>query len=144
MSFSIFQGIMQAQAQEQEKFSLVFNDFVNANCLFALFLIVFVMFFCVRMVSSTSFALKAIILSLALFMGYAEWKAHEVLPILKLVFNGVASFTGLVIFLVGCLFLFKGLSEEEKTEEYVHNRFYWFCSIVTIYAGLLVIVYNAK
>ena len=143
MFYGIFQGIMQSQMQGQEQLVTAYSDFINAICLFAVFLIIFAVFFCIRMVSNTSFALKLTTISFALCMGYAEYKAHEISDILAKTSN-LGAFTGAIVFLVGCFFLFKGLGDEEDTEDYVHNHFYWFCSIIIIYIGLLFIALNTK
>ena len=112
-------------------------DFIYTNYIIACLLPLFVIFLCIRMVSSTKKAGVLTILLVGVFTSF-HWK--ETYPAVMSLINSIASsplaILGVVLGLIGALGLCKGLYDEEQSEEYVHKRKYWYGIIAIIYLGI--------
>lgn len=112
------------------------NDMLAANALFAIILLVFVGFFCVRMISNTKVSVAtAGVMAGAIGLYYLYWNAWNFpqVTINHWVMSGmvccIAAVAGIVV----------GLMHEETQEEYVHGRSFW-CGLVLLgYSGLVCI-----
>ena len=98
-------------------------DLIYANYIIACLLPLFVIFLCIRMVSSTK---KAGVVMLPVLNGFADGIA-----------SGPAAMLGVLLGFLGALGLFKGLYDEEQSEEYVHKRKYWYGTVAVMYAGIV-------
>ena len=113
------------------------QDLMLANAASAVFVIVFAIYFCIRMVTNTKTACKIILLTGCLMAGYH----HSVTPLLSYFSDfTLIKFLGLFIFATAIVLLLKGLNDEEASEEYVHGRKYWWMTVAALYSGLFLIV----
>ena len=115
------------------------SDLLLANAASALFIILFVIYFCIRMVTNTKSACKFTLLFMLVVGGYLQYYFYffSLLDIFTFTFVRV---TGIVLFLSALFCLLKGLDDEEKKEEYVHKRKYWWLTFTGLYSGLFLIV----
>lgn len=112
-------------------------DFLAANALFAVFLLVFVGFFCIRMLSNTKIAAISTAWVSAVVCLHHLYQNDWDIPALS-VFNGwIVLGAACCAAAAGGILL--GLIHEEKEEEYVHRRRFW-CGLVLLgYSGLVCI-----
>ena len=112
-------------------------DFIYANYIIACLLPLFVIFLCIRMVSSTKKAGVLTFLMTGMFSAF-HWK--EMYPAVVSLFDSIAAsplaIIGTVLACLGGCGLCKGLYDEEQSEEYVHKRIYWYGIIATMYLGI--------
>ena len=113
-------------------------DLIYANYIIACLLPLFVIFLCIRMVSSTK---KAGVLTLLLVAVFALFNRTEMLPVMHGIIDGIvsgpAAMLGAFLGFLGALGLFKGLYDEEQSGEYVHKRKYWYGTVAVMYAGIV-------
>ena len=113
-------------------------DLIYANYIIACLLPLFVIFLCIRMVSSTK---KAGVLTVLLAAVFVLFNRDVMLPVLNGFADGIASgpaaMLGALLGFLGALGLFKGLYDEEQSEEYVHKRKYWYGTVAVMYAGIV-------
>ena len=119
-------------------------DFIYANYIIACLLPLFVIFLCIRMVSSTK---KAGVLSVLLTGAFALFPWEEIQPVFNGVIDCIASgpvaVLGVFLGCLGVLGLCKGLYDEEQSEEYVHKRKYWYGTVAVMYAGIVLACHAA-
>ena len=112
-------------------------DLIYANYIIACLLPLFVIFLCVRMVSSTKKAGVLTFLLTSVFIAF-HWK--ETYPAFISLIESVASrpmaILGVVLGYLGVCGLCKGLYDEEQSEEYVQKRTYWYGIIAITYLGI--------
>ena len=115
------------------------SDLLLANAASALFIILFVIYFCVRMVTNTKSACKFTLLFMLVVGVYLQYYFYffSLLDIFTFTFVRI---TGIVLFLSALFCLLKGLNDEEKEEKYVHKRRYWWLTFAGLYSGLFLIV----
>ena len=111
--------------------------FLMANFLFAMSLLVFVFFICARMLSNTKTAGYATAILLGCITAY-RWVAEDGLPA-TLFTNSAAGIAGVLCCLAAVAGIFRGLYDEELSEEYVHGRLYWIALLLLLYGGFLLI-----
>ncbi len=113
-------------------------DLIYANYIIACLLPLFVIFLCIRMVSSTK---KAGVLTVLLATVFVLFNRDVMLPVLNGFIDGItfgpAAMLGAFLGFLGALGLFKGLYDEEQSEEYVHKRKYWYATVAIMYAGIV-------
>ena len=114
-------------------------DFISANFMLAIVILVFVGFFCIRMLSNTKTAciITAMIFICALL--YLQIRFEIILPVIKAIANSVQRMVGTVCCILSAIAVVKGLTDEEKSEQYVHRRAYWCACIALLYFGLFLI-----
>ena len=114
-------------------------DFISANFMLAIVILVFVGFFCIRMLSDTKTAciITAMIFICALL--YLQIRFEIILPVIKAIANSVQRMVGTVCCILSAIAVVKGLTDEEKSEQYVHRRAYWCACIALLYFGLFLI-----
>ena len=114
-------------------------DFISANFMLAIVILVFVGFFCIRMLSNTKTAciITAMIFICALL--YLQIRFEIILPVIKAIANSVQRMVGTVCCILSAIAVVKGLADEEKSEQYVHRRAYWCACIALLYFGLFLI-----
>ena len=112
------------------------SDLLLANAASALFIILFVIYFCIRMVTNTKSACKIMLFLMLLVSGYIQYFFSFLTPF---TFTSVR-IAGIGLFLLALFLLLKGLNDEEKEEEYVHKRRYWWLTFAGLYSGLFLIV----
>ncbi|MBQ9573131.1 MAG: hypothetical protein IJR22_07065 [Acidaminococcaceae bacterium] len=114
-------------------------DLISANFLLALVLLVFVGFFCIRMLSNTKTACCLTVGIFFIVLFYLQLTLDAVLPVLKAIANDALRIIGAVCCILSVIAVVKGLADEEKSEQYVHRRAYWCACIVLLYFGLFLI-----
>ena len=114
-------------------------DFISANFMLAIVILVFVGFFCIRMLSNTKTAciITAMIFICALL--YLQIRFEIILPVIKAIANSIQRMVGTVCCILSTIAVVKGLADEEKSEQYVHRRAYWCACIALLYFGLFLI-----
>ncbi len=119
-------------------------DLIYANYIIACLLPLFVIFLCIRMVSSTK---KAGALTFFLAVVFVLFNRAEMLPVLNGFVDGItsgpAAMLGAFLGFLGALGLFKGLYDEEQSGEYVHKRRYWYGTVAVLYAGIVLACHAA-
>ena len=114
-------------------------DLISANFMLAIVILVFVGFFCIRMLSNTK---TACIITAAIFLCvllYLQIRFEIILPVIKAITNSIQRIGGTVYCVLSAIAVVKGLADEEKSEQYVHRRTYWCACIVMLYVGLFLI-----
>ena len=114
-------------------------DLISANFMLAIVILVFVGFFCIRMLSNTK---TACILTVTIFICvllYLQIRFEIILPVIKAIINSIQRIVGAVCCFFSAIVMVKGLSDEEKNEQYVHRRAYWCACIAVLYFGLFLI-----
>ena len=114
-------------------------DFISANFMLAIVILVFVGFFCIRMLSNTK---TACVISATVFiciLFYLQIRFEIILPVIKAITNSIQRIFGAVCCVLSAIAVVKGLADEEKSEQYVHRRAYWCACIVMLYFGLFLI-----
>lgn len=112
-------------------------NILTANLLFALALLFFVVFFCIRMITNTK---TASICTLCCIMAGSIYhishmqSAYEVFTLLA---GSIFAILGFVCCLIGCCGIVFGLFKEEKIEEYAYGKAYYCSFIFLFYLGLL-------
>ena len=110
-------------------------DILAANVLFAVFLLIFTGFFCIRMLSNTKIATVATIAIVAVVGTHHMYQNDWHIPALS-VFNAwlvvgaaccAAAATGILL----------GLAHEEKSDDFVHKKIYWVSLVLLGYGGLV-------
>ena len=114
-------------------------DFISANFMLAIVLLIFVGFFCIRMLSSTKTACIITVTVILCVLSYLQIKYEIILPVLMAVTKGIHRMAGAACCILSSITVVKGLADEEKSERYVHRRRYWCASIVLFYFGLFLI-----
>lgn len=118
-------------------------DLIYANYIIACLLPLFVIFLCIRMVSSTK---KAGALTILLTGVFVLFHREEMQPaFISIINNFTASplaLLGVVLGCAGAVGLLKGLYDEEQSEEYVHRRTYWYGIILSMYVGLVLVCHG--
>ena len=120
-------------------------DLIYTNYVIACLLPLFVIFLCIRMVSSTK---KAGVLTFLLSGVFAAWHREEIQPAVISFIHSVASnppsAAGVILACLGACGLLKGLYDEEQSEQYVHRRIYWYGIIGMIYMGIFIAIHYMK
>ena len=120
-------------------------DLIYTNYVIACLLPLFVIFLCIRMVSNTK---KAGVLTLLLSGVFAAWHREEIKPAVISFIHSIASnpaaAAGVMLACLGACGLFKGLHDEEQSEQYVHRRVYWYGIIAMMYMGIFLAIYYMK
>ena len=120
-------------------------DLIYTNYVIACLLPLFVIFLCIRMVSSTK---KAGALTFLLTGVFATWHRVEIQPAVVSIINRIASnppsAAGVMLACLGACGLLKGLYDEEQSEQYVHSRIYWYGIVAMMYAGILLAIHYIK
>ncbi|MBR4908551.1 MAG: hypothetical protein IKZ43_06040 [Acidaminococcaceae bacterium] len=114
-------------------------DLISANFMLAIVILVFVGFFCIRMLSNTK---TACILTVTIFICvllYLQIRFEIILPVIKAIINSIQRIVGVACCVLSAIAVVKGLADEEKSEQYVHRRAYWCACIVLLYFGLFLI-----
>ena len=113
-------------------------DLIYANYIIACLLPLFVIFLCIRMVSSTK---KAGALTVLLTVIFVLFHREEMMPAFSNFIDGITSgplaILGTILGCAGAFGLFKGLYDEEQSEDYVHKRAYWYGIIAMMYVGIV-------
>ncbi len=109
--------------------------FLTANFLFAMSLLLFVFFICVRMVTNTKNAgcvtagLVGCIFAYRMILGGG-------MPA-GLFANSFIGIAGILCCIASVIGIFRGLLDEEMFEEYVHGRLYWCGMLLLLYGGFV-------
>ena len=115
-------------------------DLIYANYIIACLLPLFVIFLCIRMVSSTKKAGAVTILLTSVFVLFHR---EEMIPAFRnfihSIMSGFPAILGTFLGCAGAIGLFKGLYDEEQSEDYVHKRAYWYGIITMIYVGIVLV-----
>ena len=111
-------------------------DFISANFMLAIVILVFVGFFCVRMLSNTKMASCLTAGIFLCVMLYLQITDGTVVPIVKKIAGDPLRAVGAVCCIVSAIAVAKGLTDEETAEKYVHGRGYWLTCIAVLYFGL--------
>ncbi len=111
-------------------------DFISANFMLAIVLLVFVGFFCVRMLTSTKTACCVTVALVLCIMFYLQITDGTVMPIVKKIEGDPLRAVGAVCCIVSAVAVAKGLADEENAEQYMHGRGYWLACIAVLYLGL--------
>ena len=113
-------------------------ELIYANYIIACLLPLFVIFLCIRMVSSTK---KAGALTILLAGVFVLFNREEIIPafsnFIHSVTSGPLAILGTILGCAGAFGLLKGLYDEEQSEGYVHKRAYWYGIIAMIYVGIV-------
>ena len=113
-------------------------ELIYANYIIACLLPLFVIFLCIRMVSSTKKAGALTILLAGVFFFFFR---EEMIPafsnFIHSVTSGPLAILGTILGCAGAFGLLKGLYDEEQSEGYVHKRAYWYGIIAMIYVGIV-------
>ncbi len=119
-------------------------DLIYANYIIACLLPLFVIFLCIRMLSSTK---KAGALTVLLTVLFVLFHREEMLPAIRYFLHSITSgppaILGTVLGCAGIFGLLKGLYDEEQSEDYVHKRAYWYGSIAMMYAGIVLVCHGS-
>ena len=114
-------------------------DLISANFMLAIVILVFVGFFCIRMLSDTKTACIITAAILLCVLLYLQIRFEIILSVIKAITNGLQRIVGAICCVLSAIAVVKGLSDEEKSEQYVHRRAYWCACIVMLYFGLFLI-----
>ena len=114
-------------------------DFISANFMLAIVILVFVGFFCIRMLSNTKTACVSSATVFICILFYLQIRFEIILSVIKAITNGLQRIVGAICCVLSAIAVVKGLSDEEKSEQYVHRRAYWCTCIVLLYVGLFLI-----
>ena len=120
--------------QPAEGFKL---NILTANLLFALALLVFVVFFCVRMISNTKIAAIAVFTCVVAGGAYHISHMASAYEVFCLLLGSVPIIFGFFCCMLSTCAIVLALAEEENSEEYVHGRKFYGSFIVLFYIGLL-------
>lgn len=108
-----------------------------ANFLFALALVVFVVFFCLRSASSTKTSVLIMLASMTVFPVFFPAMVQDLAEgLMRILSTSVPGKIGILCCAVSVAMLLAGFSDEEKSEEYVHGRLYWTGAVLCGYCGL--------
>ena len=114
-------------------------DLISANFMLAIVILVFVGFFCIRMLSNTK---TACIITATIFICvllYLQIRFEIIMPVLKAITNSIQRVVGALCCVLSAVAVVKGLADEENSEQYVHRRAYWCACIALLYFGLFLI-----
>ena len=114
-------------------------DLISANFMLAIVILVFVGFFCIRMLSNTK---TACVITATIFLCvllYLQIRFEIILPVLKAITNSIQRIVGALFCALSAIAVVKGLADEENSEQYVHRRAYWCACIALLYFGLFLI-----
>ena len=114
-------------------------DLISANFMLAIVILVFVGFFCIRMLSNTK---TACVITATIFLCvllYLQIRFEIILPAIKAITNSIQRIVGAVCCVLSAIAAVKGLADEENSEQYVHRRAYWCACIALLYFGLFLI-----
>mgnify|MGYP006872984223 CR=1 FL=1 len=111
--------------------------FLTANFLFAMGVLVFVFFICVRMLSNTKTAGYATAGLIGCIFAYRLiWGGGMPSVLFE---NSIVGSIGTFCGLAAIAGIFRGLSEEEQAEEYIHGRLYWIGLLLLLYGSIILI-----
>ena len=114
-------------------------DLISANFMFSIFLLVFVGFFCVRMLSCTKTACTLTIAVFLCVLLYLQIRFDSILPVLKALASSFQRIAGTACCVFSAIAVVKGLADEEKSEQYVHRKWYWWLCVASLYFGLFLV-----
>ena len=114
-------------------------DLISANFMLAIVILVFVGFFCIRMLSNTKMACVITATIFLCVLLYLQIRFEIILPVIKAIANSIQRMVGTVCCILSAIAVVKGLTDEEKSEQYVHRRAYWCACIALLYFGLFLI-----
>ncbi|MBQ5345259.1 MAG: hypothetical protein J6F33_08710 [Acidaminococcaceae bacterium] len=114
-------------------------DLISANFMFAIVLLVFVGFFCIRMLSNTKTACTLTVTVFLCVLLYLQLRFEFILPILMAITNSFQRIAGTVCCAFSAIAVVKGLADEEKSEQYVHRKGYWWMCVAVLYFGLFLV-----
>jgi|GEM_PF-3381706 len=115
------------------------SGFLTANFMFAIVLLVFVVFICIRMLRNTKSACLVTASGIFFVLFYVQLQFGAVLPALLVVIRDSWRSVGAAFCVFAAVAVVKGLADEEKRDEYVHHRLYWGSWILLMYAGLFLV-----
>ena len=114
-------------------------DIISANFMLAIVILVFVGFFCIRMLSNTKTACVITATIFLCLLLYLQIRFEIILPAIKAITNSIQRIVGAVCCVLSAIAVVKGLADEENSEQYVHRRAYWCACIALLYFGLFLI-----
>ena len=114
-------------------------DLISANFMFAIVLLVFVGFFCIRMLSNTKTACTLTVTVFLCVLLYLQIRFDIILPLVKAITNSFQRITGTACCVFSSIAVVKGLADEEKSEQYVHRKGYWWLCVAVLYSGLFLV-----
>ena len=103
----------------------------------AIVILVFVGFFCIRMLSNTK---TACILTVTIFiclLFFLQIRFEVILPVIKAITKSIQRIVGAACCVLSAIAVVKGLADEENSEQYVHRRAYWCACIALLYLRYL-------
>lgn len=112
-------------------------NILTANLLFALALLFFVVFFCIRMVTNTKTATIYTLICLLAGSFYHISHMQSAGEVFSLLAGSIFAILGFACCLIACCGIVFGLSKEEKVEEYAYGKVYYGSFIFLFYLGLL-------
>ena len=119
-------------------------DIIYANYIIACLLPLFVIFLCIRMVSSTKKAGAVTVLLAGVFVLFNR---EEMIPafsnFIHSITSGPLAILGTILGCAGAVGLLKGLYDEEQSEDYVHKRAYWYGIIAMMYVGIVLVCHGS-
>ena len=119
-------------------------DLIYANYIIACLLPLFVIFLCIRMLSSTK---KAGALTILLMVIFVLFHREEIIPafsnFIHSITFGPLAILGTILGCAGAFGLSKGLYDEEQSEGYVHKRVYWYGIIAMMYVGIVLMCHGS-
>jgi len=113
-------------------------DLISANFMFAIVLLVFVGFFCIRMLSNTKTACTLTVTVFLCVLLYLQLR-FDILPLVKAMTNSFQRIAGTICCVFSAMAVVKGLADEEKSEQYVHRKGYWWMCVAVLYFGLFLV-----
>ena len=133
----LLEGLLNFSHNSLGIFSKLSDIFLMTNILFSFALIVFVVLFGVRMVSSTKVAAFLVFLSFCVMIPFFPMVFQSFAENLKFLFiETFVGKVGILFCLISIIRVLIGLREEERTQEYVHGQYYWFISAILMYFGM--------
>ena len=114
-------------------------DLISANFMFAIVLLVFVGFFCIRMLSNTKTACTLTVTVFLCVLLYLQLRFDIILPLVKAMTNSFQRIAGTICCVFSAMAVVKGLADEEKREQYVHRKGYWWMCVAVLYFGLFLL-----
>ena len=136
----MLQGFTLFNSESTSIFTTLSQYLTFANFLFAVALIIFIMFFCVRSLTNTKIATFVIVVSFIPFLLYFYEATKNLFNTICYLatassFGGV----GLVFCIISIVMLLFGFRDEELSIQYVHTRFYWIVMVIFGYIGFFLI-----
>ena len=136
----MLQGLTLFNSESFSIFDTLSQYLLLTNLMFAVSLIVFVMFFCIRSLSNTKTASFIIVVSFIPFLLFFPVVIQNLYNNLYyLCTQTCAGKVGLAFCVISLIMLLLGFRDEELSVQYVHSRFYWISMVVFAYFGLFMV-----